>query len=80
MGVDVSDLAFDPILITCFDGLLEDKHPYNFIARAVIRDMLDCPDAADKCIPIVQKIVWPLRTALSSKNLKVYEASIDSLS
>ena len=37
MGVDVSDLPFDPILVTCFDGLIEEKHPYNFIAKAVIK-------------------------------------------
>ena len=80
MGVDVADLPYDPILVTCFDGLIEDKHPYNFIAKAVIKDMLECDEAADKAIPIVSKIVWPLRTALSSKNLSVYENSIDCLS
>ena len=31
--------------------------------------MLESPEAPDKTIPIVSKIVWPLRTALSCKNL-----------
>lgn len=53
MGVEVGDLPFDPILVTCFEGLIEDKHPYNFIARAVIRDMLDSEDASQKAIPIL---------------------------
>ena len=69
LGVDLGNLPFDPILVTCFDGLIEDKHPYNFIAKAVIKDLLDSPDAASRTIPIVQKIVWPLRTALQSKNM-----------
>jgi len=33
LGVDVNDLKYDPILITCFEGLTEEKHPYNFIAK-----------------------------------------------
>ena len=69
LGIDLGNLPFDPILVTCFDGLIEDKHPYNFIAKAVIKDLLDSPDAASRTIPIVQKIVWPLRTALQSKNM-----------
>ena len=42
--------------------------------------MLENPQAADKTIPIVNKIVWPLRTALSSKTETVYENSLDCLS
>jgi len=34
-------MNYDPLLITCFEGLLEDKHPYNFLAFAAIKDMLD---------------------------------------
>ena len=64
LGVDPGQLAFDPILITCFDGLIEEKHPYNFISMAVIKDLLDSDEASDKTIPIVPKLVWPLRTAL----------------
>ena len=26
------ELSFDPLLVTCFEGLIEEKHPYNFIA------------------------------------------------
>ena len=34
------ELNYDPILVTCFEGLMEQKHPYNFIVPAVIKDML----------------------------------------
>jgi hypothetical protein len=37
----VPELNYDPILITCFEGLIEEKHPYSFIAFAVIKDMLE---------------------------------------
>ena len=26
-------IGFDPLLITCFEGLIETKHPYSFIAN-----------------------------------------------
>jgi hypothetical protein len=36
-------INYDPILITCFEGLIEDKHPYNFISRATLKDLLEAP-------------------------------------
>ena len=32
-NIVLTELNFDPILVTLFEGLVEDKHPYNFIAR-----------------------------------------------
>jgi len=34
-------MPFDPLLATCFEGLIEDKHPYNFIAFNCIKEMLE---------------------------------------
>lgn len=35
------EINFDPLLITCFEGLKETKHPYNFVAIACIRDLFE---------------------------------------
>ena len=35
------DLPFDPLLITCFEGLIEEQHPYNFIAKEAIKELLE---------------------------------------
>lgn len=40
-GVVISQLSYDPILVTCFEGLTEDAHPYCFIAQAAIKEMLE---------------------------------------
>jgi hypothetical protein len=34
------DLAYDPLLVTCFEGLIEEKHPYNFIANECVKELL----------------------------------------
>jgi UDP-N-acetylglucosamine 2-epimerase len=65
------------LLPTCFEGLLESKHPYNFIAKQVIKDMLEEEGAPEKTIPIVGKLVWPLRQALSNKDEKVFESAVE---
>jgi len=31
-NVVLEELNFDPLLALCFEGLIEDKHPYDFIA------------------------------------------------
>jgi hypothetical protein len=36
-----SELPYNPLLVTCFDGLIEEKHPYGFIAFNVCKDMIE---------------------------------------
>ena len=39
--MSVDSLSYDPLLITCFDGLIEEGHPYNFLAFNAIKEMLE---------------------------------------
>lgn len=57
-------MPYDPLLATCFEGLIEDKHPYNFIAYNCIKEMLEEENAGDKIIPMISKLAWPLRNGL----------------
>ena len=34
-------MNYDPVLVTCFEGLIETGHPYNFIAMNCIKDMCE---------------------------------------
>ena len=34
------EIDFDPILVVCFEGLLENEHPYNFASRQCIKELL----------------------------------------
>lgn len=32
----IYQLDYDPLLINCFEGLLETEHPYNFVANKAL--------------------------------------------
>ena len=34
------DLDYDPLLINCFEGLLETDHPYSFVANRALTELL----------------------------------------
>ena len=34
------ELPYDPLIVSCFEGLIEEAHPYSFIAYNVIKDMI----------------------------------------
>lgn len=72
-------LSFDPVLITLAEGLRETRHPFTFIACQGFREMLEVQDAFLKTIPILPKLVPPLRMALSSQNSEVFSNTLDAL-
>ncbi|KAK3710766.1 hypothetical protein QZH41_016758, partial [Actinostola sp. cb2023] len=73
------NLAFDPILVTLAEGLRETKHPYTFVAREGFKQMLDVEDASSRVMPLVPKLILPLRAALSSQDVEVFEATLRAL-
>ena len=63
---DIQVIEYDPLLITCFEGLIETQHPYNFVSRECIKNLLSADKAYEKVKPLVSKVVIPLRNALCS--------------
>lgn len=59
-------LPYDPLLVTMAEGLRETDHPYSFVARTGFKEMCEAPGAAEKVIPLMTKLVGPLRSALSA--------------
>ena len=55
------DLDYDPLLVNCFEGLLETEHPYNLIATRGLLELLQAEGAGEKTAPIVGKLIMPLR-------------------
>lgn len=72
-------MPYNPLLVTCFDGLIEEKHPYGFIAFNVCKEMIQEESSASKLIDILTKLIWPLRTALSSSKEEINERGLDVL-
>ncbi|CAK90966.1 unnamed protein product (macronuclear) [Paramecium tetraurelia] len=77
--VNIQTIPYDPVLVTCFNGLLEDVHPYLAIATTAIQFMLQNEAAQEKIIYVLPKLVLPLRSALSSKSDKVFGSAIKIL-
>jgi hypothetical protein len=78
-GVVLEELGFDPLLITCFEGLVETTHPFNFIAKQAVKELLESPGAADKIVPLLPRVIAPLRAALSNPNPAVFENALNML-
>ena len=57
----VEHVDYDPILINCFEGLLETDHPYQFVALQALREMLTNELAPEKVSHVVSKLILPLR-------------------
>jgi Parkin co-regulated protein len=66
-------LPFDPLLITFFEGIIEDKHPYLFIVRQGIQELLETPGAREKCQPILRRLSQSIRAAFNSESKLVIE-------
>jgi len=63
---EVFTLDYDPLLVTCFEGLLETDHPFNFVSRECIKNLLIADKAYEKTIPLLNKIIVPIRNAICS--------------
>ena len=67
------------MLITFFEGLQETAFPYVFVVKQGIKELLACPDAASKVKLVLPSCIPPLRVALGSKSIELYETALDNL-
>ena len=74
-----SQLPYDPLLVTCFEGLIETEHPFVFVARQGCKEMLTADGAADKTIPLIPRLVMPLRVALMNSDSGIFTAALETL-
>ncbi|KAJ3040804.1 hypothetical protein HDV00_010419 [Rhizophlyctis rosea] len=74
---DPSELDYNPLLPTMIDGLRETQHPYTFVVRQGLKELLDAPGAAQKAAAVGPALVAPLRAALSIKEKEAFLVSLD---
>eukprot|EP01116_Phalansterium_solitarium_P016620 TRINITY_DN3895_c0_g1_i2.p1 TRINITY_DN3895_c0_g1~~TRINITY_DN3895_c0_g1_i2.p1 ORF type:complete len:328 (+),score=68.97 TRINITY_DN3895_c0_g1_i2:105-1088(+) len=72
-------LPYDALLPAAAEGLLETEHPFVFVSRRMLLEMLEAPAAVDKTVPLLDRIVPHLRIALRSGNDDIYDAALDAL-
>ena len=76
--VPIESVDFDPLLVNCFEGLLETEHPYQFIAMQALTEMLQNSVAPMNVAPMISKLVLPLRQGLISKDSKIWNNAIQA--
>ncbi|XP_033110553.1 parkin coregulated gene protein homolog [Anneissia japonica] len=72
--VEIEKLDFHHYLPLFFDGLSETKHPYKFLARYGIHDMLT--HGGYKVLPVIPQLILPLKKALMTKNKDIICATL----
>lgn len=58
---------------------METKHPYYFVSRQGLKELLAAEGAAAKVIAVFPRVIAPLRAALCASNGEVYTAGLDAL-
>jgi hypothetical protein len=56
---------------------LETDHPYNFAAPQCIKEMLVANRAYEKVVPILSKLINPLRMAFLSPDPRIFVDSLE---
>ena len=59
------------MLVTLAEGLKETMHPYAFVARQGFVELLQIPNSGVKTLPVLSKLISPIRTALSHSDNNV---------
>ncbi len=56
---------------------MEVEHPFNFAARQCVREMIQSRGAREKILPILSKIINPLRNSLGTINDGMFADTLD---
>eukprot|EP00727_Mastigamoeba_balamuthi_P008547 m51a1_g4314 hypothetical protein (504) ;mRNA; f:45474-48975 len=72
-------LDYDPLLLFLVEGLIELEHPYVFLAREGVKDLLAAPGGREKTLPLVGRVCASLRVPLRHQNLDIFLAGANAL-
>ncbi|RDD46859.1 Parkin coregulated gene protein-like protein [Trichoplax sp. H2] len=75
--VEIEKLDYHHYLPLFFEGLCETQHPYDFLARQGIHDMLEHGGA--KVLPVIPQLIIPIKHALNTRNRKVICTTLKAL-
>ncbi|CAF3580165.1 unnamed protein product [Rotaria sordida] len=78
-NTSIDDLNYDPVLVLLAEGLRETAHPLPFISRQGFTELMSNINARQKVIPILPKLINPIKLALSSNDDEVFEGALNAL-
>lgn len=73
------ELPFDPLLVFMAEGLRETVHPHNFVAKMGFKELLETTEATEKTLPLLPRLIPPLRAALSHSDQAVFSVGLEAL-
>jgi hypothetical protein len=72
-------VQFDPVLVTLAEGLKESVHPFSFVSQSGFKELLEVQGAHDKVLPILPRLIQPIKNALVSDIDSVFENGLNAL-
>eukprot|EP00742_Colponemidia_sp_Colp-10_P007075 GILJ01007595.1.p1 GENE.GILJ01007595.1~~GILJ01007595.1.p1 ORF type:complete len:291 (-),score=37.82 GILJ01007595.1:324-1166(-) len=74
-----TEIDYNPLLVHCFEGLAETEHPFVFVARQAVKELLESEGAYEKTCPLLSQLVPHIRTCLMSKSKEIFDAGLESI-
>eukprot|EP00164_Ancoracysta_twista_P004498 GFYU01006064.1.p1 GENE.GFYU01006064.1~~GFYU01006064.1.p1 ORF type:complete len:288 (-),score=65.29 GFYU01006064.1:321-1184(-) len=72
--------TYDPLLVLCCEGLAETQHPYVFVSRTALKELLAADVDGEKTIPLLPKVIPVLRhTFAVNKTDDVFKATLEAI-
>ena len=77
--IPISQVNYNPLLMTFFEGLQETAFPYVFVVKQGLKELLGAPNAVPKIKLVLSGCIPSLRTALGSKSVDLYYTALENL-
>ncbi|CAF0884458.1 unnamed protein product [Didymodactylos carnosus] len=78
-NTQIEDLNYDPVLILLAEGLREIDFPLTFISRQGFQELLATINAKQKVLPLLTRLINPIKLALNSSEDELFEAALNAL-
>ena len=71
------NIDYSKVLTSCFEGLIETRHPYNFLSRQACKELLLAKNAFPKVLPLLSILYKYLRLALCQESDEIFKESCE---
>ncbi|KAL0479959.1 gapvd1 [Acrasis kona] len=76
---EICEVDYEYLLPLAAEGIRETTHPYVVIARLAYKEMCLAEGAREKVVPIVPKLIPPIRMALQSTDPSIFDFALEAI-
>eukprot|EP01012_Entosiphon_sulcatum_P036859 TRINITY_DN470_c0_g1_i1.p1 TRINITY_DN470_c0_g1~~TRINITY_DN470_c0_g1_i1.p1 ORF type:complete len:235 (-),score=36.90 TRINITY_DN470_c0_g1_i1:2-706(-) len=77
--VPIETVDYRSLLPLCCEGLRETQHPYTYLSREILHELLTAEGAPEKTRPVLDQLIPPLRVAIMAHEDGVVQATLQAL-